>query len=468
MLRSLQNFFLGLTCCLLLVACGGGNSSTTTISGPGLNSLGQSPAVSLFSAPHAPFTQRIDNLQVEVNTGPTRNFSGGSANILYATVTVCEPGTANCATVPHVLVDTGSVGLRVLASKLSRLNLLTVKWVDANLNPTANSYECYPFVIGGLWGRNVMADATMGRQTAQRIPIHLIEDTPAATVQATDNCIDASGGKIVHPDGSITHDGTVMLNGVDALGANGILGVGSTTVDCGSSCLVPYTDFVQYYVCPLNATSSANCAPAAQDEAYQVYNPISALPPMYNSGVVLSLPNVPWPGAVSATGELAFGVDPSALPAINQIKLGTDWASRPASYLNVTTSYTNRSGVAQSLVRSYLDTGTNGYFFTDNVIAPCIGSAWYCPASTLTMQAIISDGDNPSLHRMTVNFNIGNSETLFSTSNTAFGELGGSPPNSVSGFAWGLPFFFGKRVYLSIWADANTANGPWYAWELLP
>src|SRR5215475_5398074 len=40
----------------------------------------------------------------------------GFVNAPYVTVTICAPGTGNCATIDHVLVDTGSSGLRLLRS----------------------------------------------------------------------------------------------------------------------------------------------------------------------------------------------------------------------------------------------------------------------------------------------------------------------------------------------------------------
>lgn len=476
-LRSLQNLVLSLTCGLLLAACGGGNSSTTTISGAGLNSLGQSPAVSLFAAPNPPFAQRVDNLLIEVNAGPARNFAAGSANILYATVTVCDPANpANCATIPHVLVDTGSVGLRVLASTVAGLGLPAVPVFDNMGAPTGNAYECYPFVIGGIWGRTVSADITMGRQTARAVPIQVIEDG----TQAPNDCVAAAGGKNTDPiTHQVTYDTTVMLDSVDRLGANGVLGIGSTSLDCGVACEAGnYAGrFVQYYSCQMIGAATTPTCPAtgtAMPQNTQVFNPVSALPAPYNNGISIALPAVPWPGAVSATGELVFGVNATPIGA-RQIKLGTDYLGKPNSYLYVTTSYKG-----QTIALSYLDTGTNGFFFTDPSLARCIIakstnpsipdtlSPWFCPASTQNLSATISDGDNPALNQTAVNFSIGNADAVFATRNTAFGQLGGSPPASnASGFAWGLPFFFGKRVYLSIWADGIPAHGPWYAWELL-
>ena len=57
-----------------------------------------------------------------VNFGPNGNTGNPSTdyyNGLFTTVTVCLPGTQDCQIIPDVLVDTGSVGLRVLNSALT-------------------------------------------------------------------------------------------------------------------------------------------------------------------------------------------------------------------------------------------------------------------------------------------------------------------------------------------------------------
>src|SRR5437660_12401515 len=54
-------------------------------------------------------------LPLVVNAGPTNN----ALNEAFASVTVCVPGTSNCQTIGGIVVDTGSVGLRVLASALT-------------------------------------------------------------------------------------------------------------------------------------------------------------------------------------------------------------------------------------------------------------------------------------------------------------------------------------------------------------
>jgi hypothetical protein len=57
-----------------------------------------------------------NQIPVLVDAGP----SGANAiNALYASITLCAPGsTTNCQTIDHLLVDTGSSGVRVLSSVL--------------------------------------------------------------------------------------------------------------------------------------------------------------------------------------------------------------------------------------------------------------------------------------------------------------------------------------------------------------
>ena len=139
-----------------------------------------------------------------------------------------------------------------------------------------------------------------------------------------------------------------------------------------------------------------------------------------------------------------------------------DYTNNPNAYLNVSTQYNGTT-----FAGSYLDTGTNGLFFTDATLPRCQGSTWYCPKSTLNASAQVSDGDNPTQNRVAVSFQIGNAEGLFATSNTAFGDAAGATPTAASSFAWGMPFFYGRQVYLAIWQQAGALTAPWYAWAPL-
>src|SRR5215471_21332898 len=103
-------------------------------------------------------------LPVVVNAGPTNN----ALNQLFATVTVCAPGTSSCQAISGILVDTGSVGLRVLSSAL------TVSLPQQTGAGGAPVVECLPFVDGFTWGPVKGADVKIAGETASGIPIQVI------------------------------------------------------------------------------------------------------------------------------------------------------------------------------------------------------------------------------------------------------------------------------------------------------
>jgi len=61
-----------------------------------------------------------------------------------------------------------------------------------------------------------------------------------------------------------------------------------------------------------------------------------------------------------------------------------------------------------------------------------------------------------------VTFNIAHAETLFDSGNTAFNNLGGTFSGA---FDYGLPFFFGRNLYVAI-ENQNTPGGvgPYWAY----
>jgi len=437
---------------LALAACGGGDSTTTTLTGAGAN-------INLATT----FAQTDNNLRlVVVDVPELRGFAVANTNTLYADVKVCNPSNASlCVTIEHVLVDTGSVGLRVMASKVSGLALPAV---NLSNHPGDVSHECFQFVIGGLWGRNAAANVWLGQQrTTSPVPIQVIDDGATPTVAVPTDCTNATNGSVLRTAAS--------------LGANGILGIGNTTLDCGYNCTVgDYTGvdaFIQYYHCPPSATNTSTCGPASVAANEIVYNPVSALPAQFNNGVVIKMPAVSGAGAASARGELILGVN-SYIPGSGnysdnrvpigaaKAELGVDYLNNLDSYLNVTTTF---HGTDYPV--SYLDTGTNGIFFSHADLTPYICSSWYCPPSTLSLYADISDGKVIKTNAAgRVNFQIGNG--MFYTQNPAISDnagpaIGKDAASAAKVFAWGLPFFYGRQVYLSIW-DFDAANPPWYAW----
>jgi hypothetical protein len=104
---------------------------------------------------------------------------------------------------------------------------------------------------------------------------------------------------------------------------------------------------------------------------------------------------------------------------------------------------------------SFIDSGSNGMFFAAT-LTQC--GVWYCPPSNTTQTATMIGTDGAAI---TLSFPVGNAQTLFASANNAFDNLAG-PSNTM--FDWGLPFFFGRRVYTAIETRATAAgNGPYYA-----
>jgi hypothetical protein len=162
---------------------------------------------------------------ITVDSGPT-NLSPPAVNTPFISVTVCVPGTSDCQTIDHVEVDTGSVGLRLIASVVT-LSLPALK--DAANNPLA---ECLQFADGTSWGSVVTADITMptSGKSAKGVNVQLIGASAAG-----------------NPPAACT--GTAE-NTVDTFGANGIIGVGPFTNDCnvGGDC-TPGVQSANYYYC---------------------------------------------------------------------------------------------------------------------------------------------------------------------------------------------------------------------------
>ena len=58
-----------------------------------------------------------------------------------------------------------------------------------------------------------------------------------------------------------------------------------------------------------------------------------------------------------------------------------------------------------------------------------------------------------------------NADDLFNNNPNAFvfGQLAG--PSTISSFDWGLPFFYGRNVYIAIYGRTTPAgNGPYWAY----
>jgi hypothetical protein len=373
-----------------------------------------------------------NTVAVIVDPGPTeapQRYTNG----IFASITLCVPGTTTCQTIDHLLVDTGSMGVRVLESLLTSLPLPAAT-TDAGV-PLA---ECTPFVDGTAWGPVKMADVKVGQEVASNIPIQAIGDELTFT-QVPTSC-----------------SGT-PINNLKDLGSNGILGVGVYKEDCGAACARATQNPGLYYAC----SSQVSCSTTAVPVAKQVPNPVTAFP-LDNNGVILQLPCVPPGGLQSVPGVMVFGIGTQTNNGLGTAKpLALDASGFVSTaFPEGGTKYT-----------SFLDSGSNALFFLDaktSGVKQCTVtglSDFYCPSSTSTLTAEIfgSTGESAS-----VLFNVANASTLPNPSN-AFSDLAGPMPGfptntSIPGFDWGLPFYFGRSVYTAIEEQPTPGGvGPYFA-----
>jgi hypothetical protein len=365
-----------------------------------------------------------------VNAGPS-----GDVNTMFTSVKICAPGsTSNCQTIDNIEIDTGSSGLRILASALTASLPIQTDSGGASLA------ECTQFVSSYSWGPVALADVTIASETASSLPVQIIGDSSFASVPAA--C--ASTG---------SEEDTVQ-----AFGANGILGVATEAQDCGTACADSSASGF-YYAC----TSGTNCVPVALGTALQLQNPVTYFA-TDNNGIIIELPSASASGAQSLTGALVFGIDTESNNAsastatVLPVQVGT-------GYLTV-----NLNGT--SYAQSFLDTGSNGYYFTDSSLTQCTdanASGFYCPASTTSFSAIVcgheDSGTCTGAPQETASFSIANADTLFSSnaSYTVFPTLGGSFPTAET-VDLGLPFFYGRNVYEAFENKSTSkASGPYYA-----
>lgn len=368
------------------------------------------------------------NMQpVTVDAGPQpQTFT--AVNEAFASVTVCVPNTSTCQTIDHVLVDTGSSGLRLLSSVLT---IPLPQQNDSSGNPLD---ECLVFLDGYVWGPVALADILITGEKASSAPVQVIIPGSAAPPVPT-SCSSQTTGP---------NEG----NSVSALGANGILGLGLFQQDCGPACTTANGSIPPvYYDCP-----ASGCNPTYVTLAQQVPNPVTMFS-LDNNGVLIYLSPVSDRGQLGVNGSLIFGIGTQSNNPLQRATVYTVPNSGPNAG-DITTTF---NGVGYP--SSFIDSGSNGIFFLDSAttgIATCTGqnSSWYCPTPSPDALSATIQGANGNLG--VVNFSIESADALFKTSNTAFSTLGGPLPGS---FDWGLPFFFGRNVFTAI-ENTNTPAGP--------
>ena len=414
-----NNFFIILFLLTLLACKASVNSAPAAPATP----VSNANAISCKNAP-AGGTVNLGSMPVGVNVLPV-TLNGNYANAPMTSVKICQPGSnVNCVIVDNLLVDTGSYGLRVFKSAMTSITLNQVNAPSGN--PLA---ECALFGIGSTWGPIKTADVTMGSEAAVTIPIQVIDSTlPGRPSACSDSDTDSTSA-----------------------GYNGILGVGLFVQDCGSGCAAPNTPPDLYYSCS-GATCTASNAPLAS----QVVNPV-AVQATDNNGVFLQLPSISTCGVQDVNGALVLGIGTRA----NNSSAGITSTFAANGYGEFNTTFNGHS-----YAHSFIDSGSNGWFFPRPSSLPScsqpIGgsdiSTFNCPYDTVSYTATqVSGGSSKA-----ITFQVNNAYNLFLGQNFNFNDISA---NWASGFNWGLPFFYGRKVFVGIEGkNSGIGTGPYWAY----
>ncbi len=380
----------------------------------------------------------VNTMAVTVDSGPAA--ATGAVNHAYVTVRVCAPGsTTQCANIDHVLLDTGSWGLRLVRSVLAAGTVTLAAETDSQGRAIE---ECETFGGGQTWGPVALADVTLAGEVASKVPVQIMDDTK-------------TGAPPPAPCGA---NGT-LLNDVAGFHANGLLGVGVLVQDCGTACVSAASPLPVYYGCTTSGVCTAENVPLAQ----QVTNPVSLFA-VDNNGIIVNMANlISANGDASVSGELTFGIGTqtdNALPPALTV-LGADPATGDFKATYASATYSSGATPLPALI----DSGTDDYAFNDPKMMVCNTGSFigdYCPS--VAPQAVsatnLGVGVNNGTNR--VDFAIGDANTFVITA-AAFGTLGGGVGSTR--FTWGMPFFYGRKIYFAIdQRVAGAYTGPFYAY----
>jgi uncharacterized ParB-like nuclease family protein len=385
---------------LTLAGCGGGGGSSSTTS----SSL-------------APSTLASNQLIVTVEQEP--NVSNQiTANMPYVTVDVCD-AAGNCSTIDHVLVDTGSYGLRVFASALGANVQLTPMTSTALATSGQPIGECASFVSSSVWGPVRIATIRMGSMSVNQVPIQVLSDPnfASATTPTT------TGTTTTSVCGNATSSSSEQQ-----FGAKGVLGIGLFRND-GQS----------YYTC-----TSSSCTLVTPPQ--QVANPVTALASGYNNGVILSMPAVS-SVQTSAIGVLTFGLDTQSDNALD------GYTVLPTSTSGDITVTMNGTRYPQS----FIDSGSNTNFLDLPGVSPD-ANGFYAPAQPISYPTTLSAGG--ASYASTITVAAVGTQTL----GTAVFPYLAAPSGTTQALDLGLPYFYGKSIAYAVdGATTSHGTGPYYA-----
>jgi hypothetical protein len=137
----------------------------------------------------------------------------------------------------------------------------------------------------------------------------------------------------------------------------------------------------------------------------------------------------------------------------------------------------------QNLSQSFIDSGSNSLGFPNGIeanfpsstIPVCsTNTGFYCPATLTQFSATNESGSTNSA----INFSVDNADNLINQNPSNFAYVNLASPlgsgvcntssnSTACSFDWGLPFFYGRKVFTGIngaTAPTGVPNGPFFAY----
>jgi hypothetical protein len=173
------------------------------------------------------------------------------------------------------------------------------------------------------------------------------------------------------------------------------------------------------------------------------------------------LPSIPLGGVASVNGYLVLGIGTQS----NNVPSGVSAVTVDALTGDFTTDFSGKT------MGGFLDSGSNGLFFPTPCspsLADCSSidpsaAGYYCPSSVVSLSANTTSATGTPSYA--VPFQIGGLQNFDLNNHHVFLEFGANM--SVGGssvFDWGLPFYFGRNVYVGFEGSSSTAFGPGPYW----
>jgi hypothetical protein len=377
---------------LVLAACGGGGGSSGGSTQSGTDNSG--------TTQNNPQAQQQPTQSTTPNTVPVTVSSASTAlNSPRVSVTVCQPGTTNCTTIPNIILDTGSTGLRLFRSVLPSALALTPATSPGTNDPLG---ECEVFGGGPAWGQVMTADIQMAGERASAVPIEVMDATFAGVPTVCAN------------------QGALMTASI--MTANGILGVANNLTDEGG-----------YFDC-----KGTSCTVVTLPDTQKVPNPVSKFA-TDNNGLILSFPALATGMAAQSVGSLTFGVNTQA--------------DNSASSVTMVEGVSNNMNTAGTNALAFIDSGSAIDYLGNVSLPTCAlgGSMWYCPSSTTSLSAVFSLNGSS----LNVTYDVANALSLLSApaASTSYAvadlaiqeDLFGEPTMDL-----GMSYLYGHTLYLQL------------------